>query len=51
MCILAGAAPELVVVRGALADPGSLGAFEDVAVRYRTRIRPQNLAEPSRGTE
>lgn len=49
--ILAGAEPERVVARGALADPGSLRAFEDAAVRYRTRHRPQSLAEPSRGTE
>ncbi|MFD8687461.1 acetoacetate--CoA ligase [Streptomyces sp. NPDC059651] len=35
--ILAGADPELVVAQGALANPGSLGVFEDAAVRYRTR--------------
>ncbi|MGW2812616.1 acetoacetate--CoA ligase [Streptomyces sp. NPDC001415] len=50
--ILAGADPELVVARGALANPGSLSAFEDAAVRYRTRDRAaHNLAEPNRGTE
>lgn len=43
--ILAGADPELVVAQGALANPGSLRAFQDAAVRYRTR---KSFTEPCR---
>ncbi|WP_405783300.1 acetoacetate--CoA ligase [Streptomyces sp. NBC_00859] len=44
--ILAGADTESLVARGALANPGSLTAFENAAIRYRTRNRPQSLTEP-----
>ncbi|MFI6686783.1 acetoacetate--CoA ligase [Streptomyces sp. NPDC050485] len=50
--ILAGADPELVVAQGALANPRSLSAFKDAAVRYRTRNRAAHSpAEPDPGTE
>lgn len=48
--ILAGAEPELVVARGALANPGALTAFEAAAFRYRTSDRAQRLDESGRHT-
>lgn len=48
--ILAGAEPELVVARGALANPGALTAFEAAAIRYRTSDRAQRLDESGRHT-
>ncbi|ANP53259.1 acetoacetyl-CoA synthetase [Streptomyces griseochromogenes] len=43
--ILAGTDPELVVAQGALANPDALAAFEEAAIRYRTRDCAQRLAE------